>query len=136
VTGFPERALSVLVVEDEALVRLLIHDELVDAGFIVRLAGSAEEAIEILQGPELVDFVFSDVIMPGSMGGIGLADWIRHHKPGLPVALTSGVARAILTTQGMRDDQAFFAKPVHFNQLIAHIDTIGVEEPVAADAAR
>lgn len=86
---------TVLVVEDEVLTRLVIADYLRECGYRVHEAVSADEAIAILQSPEVsVDVVFSDVEMPGSMDGFGLARWIRTNKPGMQVILTSGAERS------------------------------------------
>ena len=86
---------TVLVVEDEVLTRLVIAEYLRECGYRVHEAVSADEAIAILQSPEVsVDVVFSDVEMPGSMDGFGLARWIRANKPGMQVILTSGAERS------------------------------------------
>lgn len=86
---------TVLVVEDEVLVRLVIADYLRECGYRVHEAVNADEAIAILQSPEVsVDVVFSDVEMPGSVDGFGLARWIRANKPGMQVILTSGAERS------------------------------------------
>ena len=86
---------TVLVVEDEVLVRLVIADYLRDCGYKVHEAVSGEEAIAILQAPEVsIDVVFSDVEMPGSMDGFALARWVRANKPGMEVILTSGIERS------------------------------------------
>lgn len=86
---------TVLVVEDEILIRLVIADYLRECGYRVHEAVNAEEAVAILQSPEVsVDVVFSDVEMPGSMDGFGLARWIRANKPGTQVILTSGAERS------------------------------------------
>lgn len=86
---------TVLVVEDEVLVRLVIADYLRDCGYRVHEAAGAGEAVLILQSPDVsIDIVFSDVQMPGDMDGFGLARWIRANKPGVQVILTSGVERS------------------------------------------
>ena len=86
---------TVLVVEDEVLVRLVIADYLRECGYRVHEAVSAEEAILILQAPEVsIDVVFSDVEMPGNMDGFGLARWVRSNMPKTQVILTSGVERS------------------------------------------
>ena len=83
------------MVEDEVLTRLVIAEYLRECGYRVHEAVSADEAIAILQSPEVsVDVVFSDVEMPGSMDGFGLARWIRANKPGMQVILTSGAERS------------------------------------------
>ena len=85
---------TVLVVEDEVLVRMPIAEYLRDCGYNVLEAGSAGEAIHLVDANEPVDVVFSDVRMPGDMDGFGLARWIRDHHPELPVLLTSGYSAA------------------------------------------
>jgi CheY-like chemotaxis protein len=86
---------TILVVEDEILVRLAIADYLRECGYKVHEAVNAQEALAMLQSPEVaIDIVFSDVQMPGDMDGFGLARWIRANKPGVQVILTSGVERS------------------------------------------
>ena len=86
---------TVLVVEDEVLIRLVIADYLRDCGYKVHEAVSGEEAIAILQAPEVsIDVVFSDVEMPGSIDGFALARWVRANKPGMEIILTSGIERS------------------------------------------
>jgi CheY-like chemotaxis protein len=86
---------TVLVVEDEVLIRLVIADYLRECGYKVYEAVHAQEAIAMLQSPEVaVDIVFSDVQMPGDMDGFALSRWIRANKPGVQVILTSGVERS------------------------------------------
>ena len=85
-----ERTPAILLVEDEVLVRLALSDYLQECGFKVYEAGTAAEAIEILDSKEvIIDLVFSDVRMPGGMDGFGLASWVRAYRPGIPVILTS-----------------------------------------------
>ena len=86
---------TILVVEDEILVRLAIADYLRECGYKVHEAVNAQEALAMLQSPEVaIDIVFSDVQMPGDMDGFGLARWIRANKPGVQVILTSGIERS------------------------------------------
>ena len=86
---------TVLVVEDEVLIRLVIAEYLRECGYKVHEAVNAEEAILILQAPEVsIDIVFSDVEMPGEMDGFGLARWVRSNMPETQVLLTSGAERS------------------------------------------
>lgn len=86
---------TVLVVENEVLIRLVIAEYLRECGYRVHEAVSAEEAIVILQAPEVsIDIVFSEVGMPGEMDGFGLARWIRANMPQTQVILTSGAERS------------------------------------------
>ena len=71
--------------------RLGLSLHLEGCGFQVITAGSAEEAVQILERPGCsVDVVFSDVRMPGEMDGIGLSRWVFDNKPHIAVILASG----------------------------------------------
>lgn len=84
-------ALTILVVEDDLRIRQQIADHLTGRGFMVLEAGSADEALALLERDSgTIDCVFSDVQMPGPHDGVALARWILRHRPGLPVLLTSG----------------------------------------------
>ena len=86
---------TVLVVEDEVLIRLVIAEYLRECGYRVHEAANADEALAVLEEPNVaVDIVFSDVLMPGSMDGFGLARWIRANRPQIDVVLTSGIDRS------------------------------------------
>ena len=85
----------VLVVEDEVFVRFVIAEYLRDCGYRVIEAANADEALVVLQHVEIdVDVVFSDVEMPGSMDGFGLAKWVRANRPNVDVMLAGNVSRA------------------------------------------
>jgi CheY-like chemotaxis protein len=87
---------TVLVVEDEVLIRLVIAEYLRDCGYKVIEAANADEAVLVLQQTERrIDVVFSDVEMPGSMDGFGLAQWVRANRPDIEVILAGSVARAV-----------------------------------------
>jgi two-component system, response regulator PdtaR len=106
----PERS-TILVVEDEILVRLLIVGYLREFGFKVVEAGNAAEATRILCSDEAVEVVFSDIRMPGEMNGIALANWIGRNKPHVGVVLTSGHARLADLAADACDAADFIAKP-------------------------
>ena len=80
--------LRILCVEDDAAVAEITVALLEGLGAAVALADSADDAMEADFGA--VDLVLSDIMMPGSMDGIGLARWLGNHHPGLPVVLCSG----------------------------------------------
>ena len=70
-----------LVVDDDLLVREPIADYLREVGYEVLEAGDAREAIDLVDHADHVDLVFSDVRMPGELDGVGLARWVRAHRP-------------------------------------------------------
>ena len=84
----------VLIVEDEVIIRLAIAEYLRECGFTVFEAGSAEEAVTILNAGLQVDVVFTDVQLAGKMDGFGLALWVRSNFPGAEVIVASGVTKA------------------------------------------
>jgi DNA-binding NtrC family response regulator len=87
---------TILVIDDEVLVRLAISEYLRDCGFRVVEAADAEEAVRVLErAPVVVDIVFADIKMPGRMDGFGLAQWIRADHPGLEVILAGSVRGAV-----------------------------------------
>lgn len=81
---------TVLVVEDDTLVRMHGTDILEDAGYDVLEAANADEALEILNGRREVHLLFSDVDMPGSMNGLDLARLVHERWPHIHLLLTSG----------------------------------------------
>jgi CheY-like chemotaxis protein len=102
---------TVLVVADEVLVRLALSDYLRECGYNVLEASDAREAIEIMTSEALVDIAFSDITMPGSLDGFGLAQWIRRERPDIKVVLTSGVARSARAAAELCEDGPMLAKP-------------------------
>lgn len=83
-------SIAVLVVEDEALVRIDIVDSLVADGFLVFEAANADEAIELLHVNPSIVAMFTDIDMPGSMDGLRLAAAVRDRWPPVVIIVTSG----------------------------------------------
>ena len=95
-TDKPNPQETILLVEDEVLVRVPIAQYLRDCGYRVIEAVNAEEAMTVLLHEEtVVDVVFSDIEMPGAVDGFGLAKWIREHRPGLDVLLAGTINRTV-----------------------------------------
>jgi CheY-like chemotaxis protein len=81
---------TILVVEDEAFISLVVSDELEDAGYHVLTAGNADQAIALLEKHE-VRYIFTDIDMPGgSMDGLKLAAAVRHRWPPIAIIITTG----------------------------------------------
>jgi DNA-binding NtrC family response regulator len=81
---------TVLVVEDEALVRMGIVDELQDAGFEVFEAANATDAIDILIANARISVMFTDIDMPGGVDGFKLAASVRDRWLPITIIITSG----------------------------------------------
>jgi CheY-like chemotaxis protein len=84
---------TVLVVEDELLVRDFLQEELEEAGYDVILADNADAAIAILEARADIHLVFTDIDMPGSMDGLKLAACVRDRWPPIHIIITTGNAR-------------------------------------------
>ena len=86
---------TVLVVEDEILIRELVAEELEVAGYTVVIANDADQAIAILEARQDIHLVFTDVNMPGSMDGLKLAAAVRDRWPPVHIIITSGKIRPL-----------------------------------------
>ena len=99
----------VLVVEDEALIRLSAVQIVEEAGYEALEAANAEEAIYVLETRPHVSLVFTDVHMPGTMDGVKLAHYIRDRWPPVRLMVASGVA--ILSERELPSGTGFLRKP-------------------------
>ena len=93
--SFDSDANSVLVVDDEFLLRLDIAECLQQAGYIVTEAGSADEAIRYVNSGRHFDAIVTDVEMPGAMNGFGLAWAVKLSHPSVGLVIVSGRKRPI-----------------------------------------
>jgi CheY-like chemotaxis protein len=83
------RRTTVLVVEDEVMVRLLVAEELREAGYVVIEAASADEALTVLHSSTGIDLLLTDIRMPGSRDGLALAEEARAALPELKIIVAS-----------------------------------------------
>lgn len=107
--GAPAEQTTVLVVEDEFLVRLDIAAYLRDTGLIVLEAANADEAIQVLEKRSDIRVVFTDINMPGSMDGLRLAEFVRNRWPPIKLIVASGLV-SILETE-LPSNSRFIRKP-------------------------
>jgi CheY-like chemotaxis protein len=82
----------ILIVEDEALVRVDAAEYLRDSGFCVHEATTASEALHALQSEFTVDLLFTDINLGRGMNGIELALWALANLPGVKILVTTGDA--------------------------------------------
>jgi CheY-like chemotaxis protein len=109
-----ERA-AVLVVDDEVMIRLDIADSLQGRGFATYEAGSADEAIHLMEIHPDIRMLFTDVDMPGSMDGIKLSHYVRDRWPPVRIVVTSGHQRA--ASEILPEGATFIAKPYELADL-------------------
>ena len=103
---------TVLIVEDDLLVRISTGDFLRDCGFDVIEVGTAAEAFTVFDSTSFqVDILFTDVRLPGPMDGFGLAQWTRINKSDVKIILTSGIARMTEDARKLCAESDFMPKP-------------------------
>jgi CheY-like chemotaxis protein len=101
--------LTILVCEDDPLVRMAIVDYLVDHGCAVMEAGSGEDAVAFIDGPDQhLDVLFTDIRLGGALNGWDVAEIFRDRFPNVRVLYASGYS-----IEPRRDvvKSEFFAKP-------------------------
>lgn len=112
------RGETILLVEDTVLVRNAVAKMLADLGYRPITAGGAEEALAVLESGGRVDLLFTDMVLPGGMGGKELAEVVRRARPRLGVLYTSGYTEMRLGDDGDQGGRSgFIAKPFSKPQL-------------------
>ena len=109
----------VLVVDDSAEVAEVTSSLFEHLGYNTVYRDSAEAALKFLAEGTKVDLVFSDIVMPGTIDGVGLASEVRSRYPHMPVILTTGYSDA---TQGGPSDLRILRKPFDTDALKGFID--------------
>ena len=118
--------LQVLVVEDEALVRLSTVELIGDLGYAVRDARDAEAALALLDEMDRLDVLLADIRLPG-LDGKSLAVEVRRRFPDVKVILATGDAQAMKQGSGpVEDDAAYLEKPYTSNDLVRAFRRVGL----------
>jgi PAS domain S-box-containing protein len=113
---------TILLAEDDDLVRVFATDRLRAKGYEVFAAASGPEALEALEGIDRLDLLFTDVIMPGGMTGRQLADAVVARRPGTPVLYASGYTENVIIHNDRLDPGVkLLAKPYSTRQLIERV---------------
>lgn len=121
---------SVLVVEDEVLIRMSIAAALEDAGFQVLEAGNSAQALEVLAHHDGIGIVVTDVRMPGAMDGLGLVAQLRRDHPAIRILVVSGnTAAADAIAAGA---MAFIGKPYEPRGVVATVLDFAAGPDIAA----
>jgi nitrogen-specific signal transduction histidine kinase/CheY-like chemotaxis protein len=111
---------TILMVEDEALLRELVQSVLVERGYRVLAASSGVEALQIWnQHHGEIDLVLTDMVMPGGMTGRQLAEQLQPCDPSLKVIFTSGYSRDVVAGNFvLQEGINFLPKPYHPHTLV------------------
>ena len=103
---------TILVVEDDTLVRKYVMSQVASLGYETLEAANAAEALKIIENGAEVDLLFTDVIMPGTMNGRQLVDEALKRRPSLKTLFTSGYTENAIVHHGRLDSGVLLlAKP-------------------------
>lgn len=114
---------TVLLVDDEELVRMSTAEMLSDLGYAVIEAASGDDALRLMNEGARFDLLVTDHLMPG-LSGTDLAREVREARPGLPVLLVSGYAEY----EGLNPDLPRLTKPFRKDELALGIARLGSEQ--------
>jgi DNA-binding NtrC family response regulator len=114
-----DSTVTVIVVEDEPIMRMDIAMSLQDAGFIVLEASNADEAIALLNAHSEIRLMFTDIDMPGSMDGLKLAKAVRGRWPPVKIIIASG--QRDLNDEVLPVEGKFFSKPYDHGRVVSAI---------------
>ncbi|WP_262297685.1 histidine kinase famiy protein [Microvirga sesbaniae] len=112
------KAETILVVEDSNDVLDLAREHLTALGYNVLLARDADEALAVFdKAGGRIDLLFTDLVMPGSMNGLALADAVRERKPDVGILLTTGYNDDLLTEENASAGADVLGKPYRRTEL-------------------
>ena len=113
---------SILVVDDELLIRDLLYDFFQDQGWDIAVAESGEQALEILQEKK-IDVLLTDLRMP-AMDGMALTGQVRKSFPGIPVVIMTGYPSVESAVSALRNRVAdYITKPFNVNELYKRVES-------------
>lgn len=124
--------IAILVVEDEIVIRLMLTEELEDAGFAVHGAGNANEALNCIAAHPEISVLFTDVNMPGTINGIELARRILTERPAMQLYLASGRERP--NDGSIPVESIFIEKPYNVCKVVDAIRNAAGKSAVVACA--
>ena len=109
---------TILVVEDDHLVRTFVVGQIQSLGYATLAAVNAAEALVVIDSPTEIDLLFTDMIMPGSMNGRQLADKALQRRSSLKILFTSGYSNEAIIHHGHLDAGVLLlAKPYRKSDL-------------------
>jgi len=109
---------TILVVEDDHLVRTFVVGQIQSLGYATLAAINAAEALAVIDGPQEIDLLFTDMVMPGLMNGRQLADAALQRRTALKILFTSGYSDETIIHHGHLDSGVLLlAKPYRKSEL-------------------
>jgi CheY-like chemotaxis protein len=115
-------ARAILVVEDNALLKLFMSDLVVAGGFVALQASNADEAVTLLEARPDIALLVTNVVMRGSMNGVELAHAVDKRWPSVKIIVVS--AQPGLSEADLPVSSLFLAKPYHDEELAFEIRSL------------
>lgn len=112
---------TILVVEDEALIRMNAAEMIQDAGWTALEAENSDEALQVLADHPEVDLLFTDINMPGKIDGLELASRVHETYPHVELVATSG-KHIVIDDSMLPDDGTFLRKPYSLDDVTELIE--------------
>ena len=113
----------VLVVEDDALIRLILVESLADEGYQIVEAGTGDEAVRLIEGSDGFHLVVTDIQMPGTIDGLAVGAHAKQRDGDIPVIYVTGRPESMVgVSLGPHD--AFVRKPYGPREIVATVERL------------
>jgi CheY-like chemotaxis protein len=118
---------TILVVDDEVLIRMTVTEELEDAGYACLEAANGKDALALLEAHPEVRLLLTDVGLPGGINGREVAEAARQSQPELPVLFITGYADQSALADADMQRTVVITKPFRAADLLAQVATLLAE---------
>src|SRR5262245_41221063 len=116
---------TVLLVEDEVLLRIAVAQDLRANGYNVVEAANGDEARNLILAGIPVDIVVADIAMPGRLDGVEFATWLWENAEAMPIIFTSGLPGALDRARARCPHvKVFIAKPYRHDKVVANVQAL------------
>ena len=112
---------TILVVDDEVLIRMTVTEELEESGYACLEAANGKDALALLETRPEIDLLVTDVGLPGGLNGRDMAEVARVSRPDLPVLFITGYADQQALADGTMQRTAVMAKPFRMPEMLEKI---------------
>lgn len=121
---------TVLVIDDEETIRMLVTRVLEDLGYVALQAEDGRSGLKIIESPRRIDLLITDVGLPGGLNGRQLADLARVTRPDMKVLFITGYAETVVATDGhLTPGMHVMTKPFAMDTLAMRIEAILKTDP-------
>jgi CheY-like chemotaxis protein len=127
---------TILVVEDDALVRNFVTSQLDSLGYTTLVAGNATEALSLIEQGAALDLLFTDVVMPGTMNGRQLAEEVVKRRPSVKVLFTSGYTENAIFHHGRLDRDIILLPKPYRKADLARMVRVAISSPLTPSLKR